>query len=379
MSNLLLLVVVSRSGSASDVGAVAIAVVVYQLMTGGFRTLFGEVALVSARALTDDLVSSLFRALAWSGLWAAGAVAAVGLVLGTSVAGPLLVLAVFLVPLLVQDALRFVSFARFSPRVAALGDGLWVVALATAAIAVELSNAHPSPTQWFALWCAGGVLAVLVMDPIRVLSRGGNRSRWKSTAAPVSRYFLPEFLVGVCVTWMPPLVIAAVASLETAGELRFATGFFGPITITWAAAVNVFIPRRVGQQWASLRGEAVLSGAFAVATLGWLALGWALPTDLGESLLGAAWAGAKDWLPWLGLGYTALASSGGAIAGLRVRGAANRSLKARLIAAPLALVGTGLGYVAWGSAGYGAAFFLACVVISVLAWVFLIELNRSAS
>lgn len=372
LSNLLVLVAVSHSGSASDVGAVAVGLLVYQLLVGAFRTLFGEVALISASRLDDALVASMFHALVKTGSMASAMLILIAVMLDGFVLSPLFVLGLLLIPLLLQDSLRYVSFARLNPRSAAFGDGAWVLAFITTVVALARLEVHPSAGQWIGIWSCCGIAAIAVMSPHLWRHTQFRPELWRDVALPLSRFYFPEFVLGICITIVPPLLIATIASLEEAGALRLAASYFGPITVTWAAFTNLYIPRRVRRGNESIRPEVLLSAGFVMVTLGWLALGLALPGDLATAVLGETWTVSRDWLPTLGLGYVALASSCGAILGLRVHNASNLAVRSRTVAAPLAALGTVVGFELWGPLGYGWGFTVACTLISVCAWRYLV-------
>lgn len=368
VSNVLVLVAVSRTGSPSDVGAVAIPLLVFQLSAGLFRPCFGEVLVVARHKFVDATVSSAFHALAVGASLAAFVVAGVALLLPSGIRAALLVLALALPALLTQDLLRYLSFSERRAVLAAAGDTVWLGGLAVFVLVVELWTVDVTAAQWVAWWAGSGVASVAVMRPGRLLASRRAAPGWWAIGRSHARHYLPEFLLGAGLTLLPQLLVAVVGSATDVGELRLATSFLGPIPVVWAAGANVFIPYRVRRPVTGIRPEAVFAAALTAVALAWVIVGVVMPVDLGSAVMGSTWAGSQEWLPAVGPGYVLLAISGGAVVGLRVRGASASAVRARLVAAPMSLIGTGVGYALWGSRGYGGAFCAACGVLALMAW-----------
>jgi hypothetical protein len=369
LGNLLVVVVVSRTSSSADVGAVALALLVYQVTVGCVRALFGEVVLVSGK---DPAADGFPRDLLLLSVSVSLTTLLVSLTVEHMSVTPITVLGLFFVPLLAQDTLRVLAFARKRPRDAALGDGGWVLLFVGLSTYIDIANVRLSASAWFGLWSLCGSVAVLVMAPSQLRLRAGQWGEWFRTALPLSRYFLPEYMVGLGTAVLPSLFLLQLASLSELGQLRLAAAFFGPIAIAWVALSNIFVPHSRERALDSLRPEGVMTIGFSLFAVCWLAVAVLIPERLGSAVFGATWAGARQWVPWLGISYVALASSAGAIVGLRVRGGAALSLRARAFGVPLAIGGGAVGYLAGGPAGYGIGLAIANSAVAALAWAALI-------
>ena len=87
-----------------------------------------------------------------------------------------------------------------------------------------------------------------------------------------------------------------------------------------------------------------------------------LPASVGESVLGASWSGAHRVVPALALALAASGASRGPIIGLRALKAADRSVRVRVLMAPLTVGAAAAGVAAGGALG-------AAIGLAVSAWV----------
>jgi hypothetical protein len=150
--------------------------------------------------------------------------------------------------------------------------------------------------------------------------------------------------------------------------LRLAITFSGPITIAWAALVNSVTPILARRHPSGLRVEALLALAGLVAVPAWGVISYLVPLEAMVEVTGDAWVEARLWLPWIIIGYSALAASGAAVVGLRARGVVIPALRARVVSSPVLLLGPCGGFVIAGRAGYGVGLVAGGLLTTGLLW-----------
>jgi len=157
LTNFAVLVVAARALDLEEFGALALALAAYSVALGVTRALSGEPLTVCYSATSVERTASEARgALATAG--AAGVLcgvvfALVGAVLGGSVGTALLVLAVVVPGLVIQDTWRFVFFAMGRARAACVNDTVWLVVLGILLVVVGSRSLSErlSPPRW--RWC----------------------------------------------------------------------------------------------------------------------------------------------------------------------------------------------------------------------------------
>jgi O-antigen/teichoic acid export membrane protein len=166
------------------------------------------------------------------------------------------------------------------------------------------------------------------------------------------------------------LGLGAIAGLSAIGGVRAAQLLYGPLNVLFSGTFAVLVPEGAGldapqlyrlSKRASL-GLVALSAAMTLCLL-------AIPTTLGESILGATWTSAEDLLMAVGVGVAFGAVMAGPIVGMRVLRAARSSMRLRLILLPVALVLPMLGAAWWGALGFAWSIAAATALASVCWWV----------
>lgn len=362
LTNFGIAVVAARQAGVLEFAAFSIALTTYLLLLG-----------VSRALCTDPLVvrysvqgTSGQRQAAKAAMGAALAVsvpAAAGCALvGMAFSGPLrlslLALAVALPGLLVQDSIRFTSFALGHPARAAANDLIWALAQ-VAAFTVLFLLGDPSPAALLLGWGAAATLAAVVgpfqarlcPSPQRVL-------HWFREQADLCGRYLLDFFALAGQVHLLLYGLGIVAGLREFGGFRAAQLLLGPLNTLFFAALGAAVPEgaRVraaadGSLYRMIRNLAVVLPALALAWVGALML---LPDTVGRAVLGDSWPAAHDLIVPIGLATAISGVIAAADGGLRALAAASRGLRARVTLLPLVAVG-GLGGAAVAGAGGCAA------------------------
>jgi MFS family permease len=363
LSNVVVAILVARSVSASAFGAFGLAMVVCQIVLGIVRSLVGEPfigrhaadpAAVRRERAADLLAATLVLAAATAVLTAAAA-ALVGGLAGSA----LVALAVVLPLVVVQDTWRFV-FVVDRPG-AALGiDGLWLV-LVCAALPMAPAGAG---VDWFIVaWgLAGGVAAVVGTTIVRAPLRRLHPWRWLRESRPDGGRYLGDFLTAQASGQFAFVLLGAVGSLATLGAVRASQVFYGPLNTIHSGVYLAVVPDGARLRTEPRRLERLIvwtSVALAALALAWMAVGVALPGSVGRQLFDRTWPGADELMIPMGLSAVAGGVMAGGFFGIRSLGAADASLRSRLLSAPGqlllpvvgAILGDAIGFALGAAAG----------------------------
>lgn len=361
LSNVVVAILVARSVGAAAFGAFGLAMVVSQIVLGIVRSLVGEPFLARhsadpsdvRRARSADLLAATLVLAAVSALLTAAASAVVGGLAGAA----LVALAVVLPLVVVQDVWRFV-FVVDRPGAALAIDLVWLV-LVCAALPMAPSGAG---VDWFILaWgLAGGVAAIVGTVLVRAPLRGLHPWRWLRDNRHDGARYLGDFLTAQASGQFAFVLLGAVGSLSTLGAVRASQVFFGPLNTIHSGVYLAVVPdgarmrndpRRLGRLilWTSV--------ALAALALAWMAVGVALPDSAGRQLFDRTWPGADELMIPMGLSAIAGGVMAGGFFGIRSLGAADASLRSRLLSAPGQLVLPVVGAILGDAVGFalGAA------------------------
>lgn len=368
VTNLALALVVAQNTTAREFGSFSAVFVGYTLLAGVVEALSGETYIVHHSAGTGS------KRHAQSAV--TGFAAVLGLVCGLLALGiwlayrsettdALAAFAVVIPFLLVQNAWRSVLFASGRAGAALVNDLTWAVVQLVAVTVVVVFFEASVPLVVLA-WGAGAVVAAVlgivqtgsVPDPFSAV--GWVRDHGRSSGA-----FGAEF---VSLYGASQLVIAAVgafAGLEELARLRVAQLIFGPLNVVVngaRVAATPIVAQRYEVQRSTLRPAAyAVGGGLAAISAGWGIVVLALPEGVWSRAFGDSWEGAAPLLVPFAINRVLLASSFGAVIGMRVLKAIGASLQSRTASAVLAVVlGGGGGALAgaegaaWGLLGAAA-------------------------
>lgn len=269
LSNLVISAAVGRAGGTRLLGQFALAFTAYLLLLGFQRALVSE-PLMSLRATEDRAPDR--AALGSAGAYAvvvAAVVAAAGLVVSEPA---LLVLALVLPALLLQDALRFQAFQRQDPRTAALLDGIWLaVVLAGLPLVITASTVLVPLT----VWGAGAALAVGVGMAVTGLRPARPLTAWRWWKRDARRYgglLALDSVVHSSAAQAIAFGLAGIVGVAELGRLRAGQLLLG-VAGTALVAFNVFVLPRLTSRGGSISprqagGLCLLATAVSMAAVG---------------------------------------------------------------------------------------------------------------
>lgn len=384
LTNFSIGIIVARESSARGFGAFGIAFTTYLLAMGVSRALCTDALVIRFSAdgtygrwgATRDATGA---ALALSAV-SAGACAVAAITLGGDLRAPLLVLALALPGMMLQDAYRFSFFALGTPRKAAANDLAWAIGQLVAFGAV-FAWAEPTPTNLIACWGGSATVAAL-LAPVQggVVPRPSHAANWIRLHLDLGGLYLVDFLAVLGSVQITVYGLGVVEGLREAGSLRAAWLLLGPLNSLYAATLIAAVPE--GVRISAGTGEDVRRMCrFLAVVLTGIALGWVtvltlMPDPLGTSILGDSWVGAERILLVLGLALSAVGVVFAADTGLRALANAKRGLRARLTMLPLTILGGLGGAIVAGEMGAVSGLLAANCIGSGLFWF---QFSRAAS
>jgi O-antigen/teichoic acid export membrane protein len=375
LSNLLLAVLVARAVDAEGFGAFTVAFAVYSVVVLVSRALVSQpLSIRYADASPEEsraVAASSTGAAAVLGLAVAAGVCGVGLFLSETVGLLLMVMAVFLPGLLVQDAWRMAFFAQGRPHLAALIDGVWTVLLA-AAIALLIITDTSTATAYMVAWGVTATVAALVGAASgRAWAHVTATWSWLRSHWQMTRFLLFEQLLTQGAYQGGLLVIGAIGSLATVASLRGAQVALGPVAVLGMSAMAFAVPELARRSWLTarqrLRIAVAAGGMLSVLGICWGTLVLLLPHRAGEAFLGDSWDGVRTVLLPSLVGQVANLFSAGATYVVYSRGDTAAAFRVNATVAVL-LVAFGLTGVLLGGAVGAAWGFTAAYAAVVPLW-----------
>lgn len=363
-SNFVALLLGARYLDPQQFGSYSLVLLSYTLTLGVVRALCSEAMLVRpgegfseqhhrARLATGAAV--------WIGIGAATAFAGLSLSTQGALSNGLVILALAIPGLLVQDTLRYAAFSRGDPKAAVISDGIWAFGQMMG-FAILVTFGHPSAYLMLLAWSVPGVLGGChQMFRERVLPAVRQRITWIIRNGDLSVRYALDFLSGAGAGQLAAYVLVIAADLAAVGSIRGAQTLFGPVNILLTGAYIVLVPegRRAAQR--STRYLTLVSAgaaaAFAAVAAGMLVVFLALRPAQGQLLLGSTWPAARVVIVPVGLASVAGGLIAGATAGLRSLSASRELLRVRLITIPTTLALPLVGAIGWKASGlaYGIA------------------------
>jgi hypothetical protein len=378
LSNVLAVIMVAQSLSASAFGSFSVAYAVLIFLLTLTRSYFGtQLTLTDTRSAARDRASSTLGALLLLAPALALTTGGIGLLLSSESDFSIAIVVAVAAPLVcLQDLLRYTAVAVERPVAAFVSDTVWVAVMAVPALGlIRLTGA-----QVMAVWLGAAALALAVAAvPLRI----------KPSFVKGLRLLLRErhamgnsVTIGAVAVAGASLVIAAATahflSTASAGSLRGASTAMGPLNVLQAfITLNltpVLLRRERSKDLGFCARVAFLAAAAAIV---WSAVLLLLPDAVGRAALGDSWPGARSVLPWTCAESLFLCISTASMLWLKVRYAARHMLLRRLFYAGLlvcfgvaaAILGASAQYVAAAIAG-------AALLNSVTGWILVLR-NRS--
>jgi hypothetical protein len=375
VSNVGLVLAAAVTGGPGAVGAVGTLSAAYLLAICLERGLLGD-PLLLARDVSDHGARASATLALGLGL-ACGAVAYPLLAGGVAVdASAAALLAAALAPLLLQDLLRYVAFARHRAWAAAASDLVWVAVTVVALVWLAVTG-RATVLTLVAAWVGGGVVAALLLAAsLGVWPATGGLRRLMATQRSSRLHLTLDGLLTSGSIQVALLVTAAVTSLADAGLIRFLQALFGPMTLLFGVLYvgEVSHRRQQGPRASALAMAALLSaGALLVGAAVWL-----LPTPLGARAAGTTFVGAQALTPLFTVAQWLAGLGTAAVTGLRLSGAVDRAAAIRAVWAALLIAGTAAGGLAGGAAGVIAGTAAANAIGAALWWAALLRAGTAA-
>lgn len=384
-SNFLFIVIAANALSPSGLGAVAFAFELYVLGT------------FAARGLAGDTLTSRFSGLSRSELQRPTATAAttsllVGAGVGSLVAvfslfteapltNALLVCAVALPGLALQDYVRSALIVQGRVKATLVNDTIWAIAqLPALAIAVAV---HPTATTVFAAWAITGCIAGMI--GLFQLRCGVASPRavpgWLRDTRELWPYYLADNLVYALASLLLVVVISATAGLTALAGFRVVMTVYSPLGLISRGMMSVAVAMlaRLRDDPALVRRRATqISTILTPLALCWGLLVLLVPTAAGEALFGASWQEAEP-VVFLACFVSASGLFGaGASIGLRALGAGRQILAGRLVVTLGGALVAGVGGSLDGMHGTFVALAAVFPAQVVVWWLFLRSAARAS-
>ncbi|GLX35664.1 membrane protein [Streptomyces roseochromogenus] len=377
-TNILVLVLAARLSSASGFADFSMVYVTFSVLLGLNMAYVGQTVVLEkgGRLATVCRSSVLFTAAASA---VAGLLlAVVGLALAGDAGRAFLALGLVLVPVLVQDGLRYCFSALRVPQRALAADSLRLLCV-VAALAAQPAGA--SAGRLVLVWGLSALPALgLGLWLLRPHVRGARAElRPYLRRGHLGQRFVVEFAVGNGSSQLAVLGLGAFATPLAVGALRGATTLFGPLNVLFNSA-NAFGPPVVGRASGKrgvVRLTALMGAALAVLGAGWAAVLYALPDRLGRHLLGDTWAAAAALLPATGAQYAVMGLGTCALLTLRVLNP-KATLSLQIVFSLLSVALLLGGYAVWGVAGAAWGLALGSAAKAAAGWLRVARLETPA-
>lgn len=374
LTNFAMTILVASLVSAEAFGVFALVYGLALVALGASRGLVANPYMVRFTDGPTDVVRAATRGLG-------GALVVLGGVLGVAVAAgsrlfapslamSLLVLAIALPGVLLQDGLRFVFFARGDPRDAALSDGVW--ALVQFALLAMFARSGLSAPRAMVAWGAGAAVGGLVgLRRAHLVPSVRSAAAWFRDHRDLGVPFAAENVLKVASRYVVLSALGGVIGVVAVGSIRGAEELLGVLRPLLVAIPLVGIPEGVRLL---ARGEEELRRAchWLLVALVLLTGTWGTAMVLagdriGRLALGDTWQGASTVMVPMAVATVAMAAGIPASFGLRVLGDARRSLRAR-VTASLALVGFGVAGATMGGARGAAIGIMTAELLGSATW-----------
>lgn len=361
LTNFVGVVVAARSLGVEQFGAFSAAYAVFVITVSAQRAVVGQEVVLQVGA-AESVKARARESVAFSlalGLGSCAVVLAAIPLVSSQLDSPILVLALVLPLLYVQDAVRFSLSALGEMRYALAADLFWLFGAAFALVVVDRLG-KSDPAWYFAAWSVPGCISGAVFGAKFVPGGRISLGRFSNRSFLGYRFFV-EFLVSHALSQALMLLIGALAGVAIIGAIRGATAVFGPISVVTAAAASFGAPiiRRLeptSRERLLFAGGTFLVGVTCLVSL----VLWTLPESLGQQLLGTSWIAAREMIPPIAVQTIFLTIATTVILAIRMVEPAE-TLRLRLASAlpivPLFLVGyfsAGAVGAVWGLNAYSA-------------------------
>lgn len=375
-SNFVVTVVAANSLSADGFGRFALALTIAAVGIFLVRG-FASDPLATAHAGDVELRGPIRSGA--SAAWASSLVVAVPTAVVAGIAGgqtglALLVLAVTMPGMALQDYIRFALIVQRRARDTFVNDLLWTVIQVPLLVLAIVAGAG-SPGLLGAWAGAANIAAVVGLWQLRMLPGGpGSVRSWLGRHRALWPYYVLDNMIRQASILILVLVLSVTTSVAQVGAFRGAMLFYSPLTILSVGIVSVAVPelaRRRTDPAAVKRASLILGLGLAPLALVVAAILAVLPDAAGERMLGDTWKLASP-LVVLAAGptFASLFIIGVGI-GIRALGAGREGVSARVLAAVVAAGFAGVGAVLDGAHGAMLALVFSAPLQMAAWWVLL--------
>lgn len=378
-SNLLIVILVLRSGDVLTFGAFSVAFAVHGLLLGVMRATVGDVTLLRIRRDPDSERATADAAVTVVGIVTfllALPIIALGALLPAPLQAFVIALGVLLPAIHIQDVQRYIAFGLGRPQTALSLDVLWLLVQIATTIAVLV--AHPNPVLVVYAWGLGAAVSAgyglvasarrLLLHDLGELARGERRR---------ARTYFADYVLSNGLGQLALLGLSGILSLVGFGLFRLALTVVGAVTNVLGSARSLVFASMAGQPDPGPRMLRLWAGA--TLSFGLLAIGFAaglvlLPPAWGVALFGPAWLTVRPLLLLAGAAEAVRVMAFPSSDFVRAHGSGRRLVLTRAIAAISVALGLLLGGLIAGV--QGALLWLFCAqAASLLAW--LVQAHRT--
>ena len=344
-TNFLIALILVRRVSVREYGAFSLIVIIYVLVTGAVRVLNVDPLLIRHAYDVEGLKRRTPQALAVAaGIGVAvSAALVVSAALAPSMRSLLLVLAVTMPLLLVQDAGRALCFAQRRAALGAASDGAWaVVEVAALALVVVLA---PDAPVWLlaATWLGAGAIAGLAVARLLATRLDISYAReWFADSRDLGLPLVWVFALSAAPTYLLFAFAPLVSGLAQLGAARAAYIPFGVFGVVLQGSALVLLPaaaRRDDDERSRLARQASL--ALGLLATAWTATVLLAPGSLGTHLFGDSWGESEGPRRIFGICVIAQAVAVGPLTALRAMGRPKELARVRIGPLPV-IFGGGL-------------------------------------
>lgn len=372
LSNVVIVIAVGRGSGAAGLGRYTLAFSAYLIVLAVTRALVSEPLLALRRGLHrgDTAVNAAATASAWLG----GVGGMLCVLAGTGLQRPeFTAVGLLMIPLCVQDLLRFAFFQARRPWLAALLDAVWVAAsLASFPVIVSQTTPVVAATLWGSGAMVAGVpgLLLLRVHPVRLKTA---YRWWRLEAKRLGVGLATESMTLTVGSQASLWVIAALLGEGQLGLLRAAESVLAPVTMTVSAFTMLAIPQMAQSDRSPTPRSALRVSGRALILVGAVAgvLVWIGPA-VAHLLYGSDLSLQQALLVPVGAHFVANALAVGPTSALKVMHRGGTLAIVRAIAAPLGILAVAVACAPLGITGAAWALFLGAFVFALGTFVALV-------
>lgn len=382
-ANFVVIIMAARALTPEDFGAFVVAMTWILTVAVVVRGLTSDVLASAHAADSDARLREAVRVSATTAGIASLPPAAVSVIIALMVdqtlAAAMLVSAVLMPGLVLQDYLRYALIVSRKAKDMFVNDVFWGVIQVPFLLVAGAFGAE----AWALLlaWGLGGVLAaVLGLVQARTwFARPAAASAWLREQRGMWPYYVLDNLLNQANSFGLIFVVSLTTTFPQVGALRAVMTVYAPLTILGRGLIGVGVPEVVRRQKdagsvhrLSVRVSWVIMAVAGVYTV----FALFIPDWLGTALLGATWELTEPLLLLTGVTLAAGLFSMGIVIGIRSLGAGKEGLTARVVTTVLVLACATAGSLLDGAHGVVLALALLAPVQMVVWWWLLVRAAR---